>query len=238
MIIASEKEQKLLLEVGTLDLAIARAQTSLANAEQGQTIQDLRSLVLDSSERLLQAHAFHENLQSDLKKLAIDVEMVEARIVHDEQKEKQVTNEREQKAVIQELANLKNRLSSLEDAELDLMEKLEAANAEVVELTQRRTQLNLELEEAIKKLQGETLTISAQISELSNKRRAAFEQLNPELQAIYTRKEQRGQAIAQTLGRDCSACRLSINAVQFEAMMAEPAEHLPTCPNCDAMIIR
>lgn len=238
MIIASEQQQKLLLEVGTLDLAITRAQTALSEAEKSQTVDALRSEVLDSSERLLQAHASKENLESDIKKLAIDVEMVEARISHDENKEKQVTNEREQKAVIQEIASLKNRLSSLEDAELELMEQLEVASAEVISITQLRTRLNLELEEAIKKLQGETFTISAQISELSSKRQAAFGQLDAELQSIYTRKEQRGIAIAQTLGRDCSACRLSINAVQFEAMMAEPADHLPTCPNCDALIIR
>lgn len=238
MIIASEQQQKLLLEVGTLDLAIARAQTALSEAEKSQTVDALRSEVLDSSERLLQAHASKENLESDIKKLAIDVEMVEARIAHDENKEKQVTNEREQKAVVQEIASLKNRLSNLEDAELELMEQLEVASAEVVSITQLRTKLNLELEEAIKKLQGETFTISAQISELSSKRQAAFGQLDAELQSIYARKEQRGIAIAQTLGRDCSACRLSINAVQFEAMMAEPADHLPTCPNCDALIIR
>jgi len=232
------QQQKLLLEVGTLDLAITRAQTALSEAEKSQTVDELRSEVLDSSERLLQAHASKENLESDIKKLAIDVEMVEARISHDENKEKQVTNEREQKAVIQEIASLKNRLSNLEDAELELMEQLEVASAEVISITQLRTRLNLELEEAIKKLQGETFTISAQISELSSKRQAAFGQLDAELQSIYTRKEQRGIAIAQTLGRDCSACRLSINAVQFEAMMAEPADHLPTCPNCDALIIR
>lgn len=238
MIIASEKEQQLLLEVGTLDLAIARAQTALAETEKSKTVENLRAQVLESSERLLQSHAAQEKLESDIKKLSIDVEMVEARIAHDEMKEKQVSNEREQKAVIQELASLKNRLSSLEDTELELMEQLEAASAEVVEITQLRTKRSLELEEAIKKLHGETLTISAQISELTAKRQAAFSQLNNELQAIYTRKEQRGIAIAQTLGRDCSACRLSINAVQFESMMAEPADHLPTCPNCDALIIR
>ena len=238
MLIASEKQQQLLLEVGTLDLAITRAQTALATAEKSQVVEALRSQVMDSSERLLQANATRENLQSDIKKLSLDVEMVEARIAHDESKEKQVTNEREQKAVIQELASLKNRLSILEDAELELMEQLEVASAEVVEITQLRTKQNLELEDAIKKLHGDTLTISAQINELTAKRQAAFGQLSSELQAIYTRKEQRGAAIAQTLGRDCSACRLSINAVQFESMMAEPADHLPTCPNCDAMIIR
>ncbi len=238
MIIASEKQQKLLLEIANLDLAVSRAQAALAETEKNLTAESLRTQVLDTSERLLQAHASAENLERDIKKVAADVEMVEARIEHDKLKATQVTNEREQKAVTQELESLRVRLSSLEEAELDLMEQLEAASALVEEITQVRTKLNLELEEALKKQHGEALTISAQVTELTSKRTAAFAQLDETLQTIYTRKAQRGIAVAQTLGRDCSACRLSINAVQFEDMVAEPADHLPTCPNCDALIIR
>lgn len=238
MIIASEKQQQLLLEIANLDLVVSRAQAALDETEKNLHAESLRSQVLDTSERLLQSHATVENLDSEIKKLATDVEMVEARIEHDKQKATQVTNEREQKAVTQEIESLKARLSNLEDAELNLMEQLEAARVLVEEITQIRTKLNLELEEALKKQHGEALTISAQITELTSKRTAAFANLDETLQAIYTRKAQRGIAVAQTLGRDCSACRLSINAVQFEAMLAEPADHLPTCPNCDALIIR
>lgn len=238
MIIASEKQQALLLEVGSLDLAISRAGAELASAEQNVTVDTLRNEILATSENLLQAHAASENLQSEIKKVASDVELVEARIVRDNEKAKQVSSEREQKAVIQELESLKARLSSLEDSELQLMESLEQADAEVKVITQKRANLNLELETELSKQHGQTLTLSAQVSELSAKREAAFSMLEEELQKLYSRKASRGIAVAQTLGRDCSACRLSINAVQFESMMAEPADHLPTCPNCDAMIIR
>lgn len=238
MIIASEKQQALLLEVGSLDLAISRAGAELAAAEQSVIVDNFRNELLATSENLLQAHATSENLQSEIKKVASDVELVEARIVRDNEKAKQVSSEREQKAVTQELDSLKARLSSLEDSELQLLESLELADAEVKAITQKRAALNLELETELSKQHGQTLTLSAQVSELSAKREAAFSELDEELQKLYARRTSRGIAVAQTLGRDCSACRLSINAVQFEAMMAEPADHLPTCPNCDAMIIR
>jgi predicted nucleic acid-binding Zn-ribbon protein len=112
------------------------------------------------------------------------------------------------------------------------------ANAEIITITQKRTKLNQELETELSKQHGLALTLSAQLSELNEKRDLAYGKLDEELQSLYARKALRGTAVAQTLGRDCSACRLSINAVQFEAMMAEPANHVPTCPNCDAMIIR
>lgn len=238
MIIASATQQELLLEVSKLDLSIARTGVELDNAERSDVIDTLRTKLLSTSENLLQAHANSENLSGEIKKIASDVELVEQRIARDLDKAKQVSSEREQKAVNQELESLKARLSALEDSELSLMESLEVAKDEIEKIAQQRAALNVELEAELSKQQGQTMTLKAQLSELNDKRNAAFEKLEEELQKLYVRKASRGIAVAQTLGRDCSACRLSINAVQFEAMMAEPAEHLPTCPNCDAMIIR
>jgi predicted nucleic acid-binding Zn-ribbon protein len=238
MITASEKQQELLLEVAKLDVTVTRVGVELENAQRSEELDKLRTMLLATSESLLQAHATSENLSGEIKKINSDVELVEQRIARDLEKAKQVSSEREQKAVNQELESLKTRLTALEDSELSLMESLEVANAEIITITQKRTKLNQELETELSKQHGLALTLSAQLSELNQKRDLAYGKLDEELQSLYARKALRGTAVAQTLGRDCSACRLSINAVQFEAMMAEPANHVPTCPNCDAMIIR
>lgn len=238
MIIAGSKQQELLLETSKLDLAIARTETALAEIEKSERIEALRRSLLAASQDLLDSHAKRENIQLEIKKISTDLEMVEARIVHDDVRANNVTNEREQKAISQEIASLQSRKSNLEDAELELLEELDVAKAKVEESTAVRVRLNLELETELAKQHGEALTMNASLSEIKAKRGEAFKALEPELQAIYDRKASRGTAVAQTLGRDCSACRLSINAVQFEAIMAEPADHLPTCPNCDALIIR
>ena len=238
MIVATKDQQKILLEVGKLDLEIAKTNRALQEVEKNSEADTLRSRLLEASERLLQAHANLENLQTEIKKLASDVELVEARIEHDEKKALQVSSEREQKAVAMELQSLKARKSDLEDAELERMNDVEEAEASIREITQERTALNLELETITSKQHGEALTLSAALADLTFEREASFHKLTEELQSIYVRKSNRGIAVAQTLGRDCSACRLSINAVEFESIMAQPEEHIPTCPNCDALIIR
>jgi predicted nucleic acid-binding Zn-ribbon protein len=235
---ATKSQQELLLEVSKLDLAIAKNQSDLESLEKNEQLEAMRSQLLATSESLLQAHAKHEDIENEIRKVAADLEMVEARIKHDQDRSKQVASEREQKAVNQELASLASRKSTLEDSEIQLLEDLEVAQATVTRITQERTNLSLELEGELSKQHGLALAISAQISELSAKRDTAFSKLDADLQSVYTRKAQRGIAVAQTLGRDCSACRLSINAVEFETIMAEPADNLPTCPNCDALIIR
>lgn len=238
MITASKTQQELLLEVSKLDLALTRIDTELKKIESNSEVESLRSELLSMSESLLEAHAKQEDIENEIRKIKDDREMVEARIKHDEKRAKAVTSEREQKAVAGELVSLSARKSALEDQELELLEEQETAKKLVEERTQNRTRLNLDLETALSKQHAETLALSAQGSEVTEKREAAFQKLNVELQELYERKAKRGIAVSQTLGRDCSACRLSINAVEFEAIMAEPADHIPTCPNCDALIIR
>lgn len=238
MINATKAEQATLLELGKLDLELTKSNSALVALERNSEVDGLRGQLLEASDQLLQAHAKQENLQTELKKIASDVELVEARISQDQAKVLQVTSEREQKAVTQELASLAARKSNLEDSELETLEALEVAEQEVKQLTQARATLNLELEKAMAKQHGEVLNLSAAVAELQAKREQTFAKLSAQLQELYTRKSSRGIAVAQTLGRDCSACRLAINAIEFEAIMAQPEDQLPTCPNCDAFIIR
>lgn len=238
MLKADKQQQKLLLEVSKLDLAITKSRTELENLEKNDQVVVARAKVLETSELLLGAHAKQEDIDNEIRKISADLEMVEARILHDQERAKRVSSEREQKAVNQELASLEARKSVLEDTELQLLEDLEEAKNSVTHFTQERAALNLQLEEELSKQHGLSLTLSAQLQELQDKRELAFNGLDPELQATYARKALRGIAVSQTLGRDCSACRLAINAVEFEAIMAQPSDQVPTCPNCDALIIR
>jgi predicted nucleic acid-binding Zn-ribbon protein len=163
---------------------------------------------------------------------------VDQRIVQDEKKAKAVNSERELKAVEAELNSLQARKSLLEDTELTLMQESEDAEKLIASLTAARSELNQQLEELLATVRGQTQNLSAASSELSQKRDAVAKQLEPALVEAYRRKVERGVPVGQTLGRDCSACRLAINGVEFDAMMALPEDSLPTCPNCDAFIIR
>lgn len=238
MLKASKQQQTLLLDLFKKDLEITRLKTELQQIENSSDVEKLRQQILATSERLIASHANADNLRSQIDKHNSDLELVEARILQDEARAKSVSSEREQKAVAEELASLLGRKGELEDSELQLLGELEISEKELEELTQERTSLNLNLEELLSKQHAAALNLSANIQELSAKRETEHSGLDSELAVIYDRKSARGIAVAQTLGRDCSACRLAINAVEFESMMNEPADHLPTCPNCDALIIR
>ena len=238
MLTATKDQQALLLRLSELDLQISRTSNQLKAAESSPEIDSLRRQTLEAAEELLSASANLEHLQDELVKIISDIELVVARVIQDEAKAKAVNSERELKAVELELASLRNRKSNLEDAELGLMEQIEASEVSVKEVSQKRAALNLSLEEELRKQGGHSINLGAQIAELTSKRNSLVGELDSSLVSAYKSKAQRGVAVGQTLGRDCSACRLAINGVEFDAMMHLPADALPTCPNCDAFIIR
>jgi predicted nucleic acid-binding Zn-ribbon protein len=238
LITASKKQQGLVLRLSELDLQLSRTRNQLRSAETNSEIDELRGQSLQASEAMLAASSNVERLQDEVVKVLADIDMVEARILQDEKKAKAVNTDRELKAVELELASLQSRKAALEETELDYLQQIEDGNKALTEISQTRASISLKLEEELGKLHGQSLNLSAQVTELASKRESLSEEIEPSLLAIYDRKAERGVPVGQTLGRDCSACRLAINGVEFDAMMALPEDALPTCPNCDALIIR
>ena len=233
----AEQQQKLLL-LSEIDLHISRQKSKLRELETSTQVDTLRRDLLAAAEALLQEHSKREQLSQDLIRVETDADLVEKRIKQDQQKAKEVSSDRELKAVESELLSLRARKSELEDTELELMESIQNSEDEIKKLTQSRTTLNTQMEEELSKLHEQSLELSSSVSDLVAKRDQLKAQIDGNLLLAYERKSQRGIAVGQTLGRDCSACRLAINGTQVEAIMALPQDELPTCPNCDAFIVR
>lgn len=238
MLNATKQEQQALLELARLELELSRTNSALRVLDKNVEVGAAREAQLESAESLLDAHAKLERLQGELTKVLADIELVNQRIVQDQSKAKVVNSERELKAVEAELESLATRKGLLEDNQLNLLQEIEDSSKSIELLTATRSELNQKLEVLLKQVQDQVDSLGAQASELSNKRESVAKEISASLLEVYRRKAERGVPVGQTLGRDCSACRLAINGVEFDAMMALSEDALPTCPNCDAFIIR
>ncbi len=238
MLNATKQEQQALLELARLELELSRANSALRVLDKNVEVGAARDAQLESAESLLDAHAKLERLQGELTKVLADIELVNQRIVQDQSKAKAVNSERELKAVEAELESLATRKGLLEDNQLNLLQEIEDSAKSIELLTETRSELNQKLEVLLKQVQGQVDSLGAQATELGTKRESVAKEISGSLLEAYRRKAERGVPVGQTLGRDCSACRLAINGVEFDAMMALPEDALPTCPNCDAFIIR
>lgn len=238
MLNATKQEQQALLELARLELELSRTNSALRVLDKNVEVGAAREAQLESAESLLDAHAKLERLQGELTKVLADIDLVNQRIVQDQLKAKAVNSERELKAVEAELESLATRKGLLEDNQLNLLQEIEDSAKSIELLTVTRSELNQNLEVLLKQVQDQVDKLGAQATELGSKRESVAKEISGSLLEAYRRKAERGVPVGQTLGRDCSACRLAINGVEFDAMMALPEDALPTCPNCDAFIIR
>ena len=230
--------QRNLLELANLDLEIARADTKLRNLQASSDVDALRSSMIAIGDELLSAHARVTNLEQQLNKTLDDVSLVSARIKHDESRAKELSSDRDLKAINHELDSLRQRMSTLEDSELEIMEELEKAKDQAEDLTAARTKAGLELEQALKSQDATSLEVSKARGELHATRARIASTLPAEVIAAYERKAARGIAVGELDGRDCTACRFAVNGVAYDSIMSEPIDKLVTCPNCDAYLVR
>ena len=230
--------QRNLLELANLDLEISRADAKLRNLQVSAEIDALRSSMIAIGDELLSAHARVTNLEQQLNKTLDDVSLVSARIKHDESRAKELSSDRDLKAVNHELDSLRQRMSTLEDAELEIMEELEKAKDQAEGLTSARTKAALELEQALKSQDATSLEVSKVRVDLQATRARIAGTLPAEVIAAYERKASRGIPVGELDGRDCTACRFAVNGVAYDSLMSEPVDKLVTCPNCDAYLVR
>lgn len=230
--------QRNLLEISKLDLEISRADAKLRNLQVSVEIDGLRSSMIAIGDELLSAHARVTNLEQHLNKTLDDVGLVSARIKHDENRAKELSSDRDLKAINHELDSLRQRMSTLEDTELEIMDELEKAKDQAESLTASRTKAALDLEQALKAQDATLLEVSKTRSELVATRARIAGTLSAEAIAAYDRKAARGVAVGELDGRDCTACHFAVNGVAFDSLMSEPVDKLVTCPNCDAYLVR
>jgi predicted nucleic acid-binding Zn-ribbon protein len=183
-----------------------------------------------------------DDLTLEQEKVDVDVEAVRTRRTRDRDRMDQglITNPKDLERMQHELASLERRIGSLEDDELDVMEKLEEAQAElaklegmVAEADEQITGLSATREE---KLAG----IDEQLAKVTADRGPAVEGLPADLLALYDRlREQKGGVGAAELrARQCGGCRLSIDQAELNRIRGLAADEVVRCEECQRILVR
>ncbi len=235
---AAPGQQQLLLKVQELNQELKSASRAISQLESGESLRELRDEYRQAGESLLQVQTRYENFAVDIARVLTDLELVETRIDRDKSRLATSTNPKDISGIQSELASLENRKSLLETGELELLEARDAAALEVQEATNLRTSIAAkisQLEETqsneLARLQSTTSNIQVQLAQT----RAG---LSVELLEAFDRKALRGTPIGRLEDRDCGACRIALTSSVFSDVVSAPADELPTCPNCEAFLVR
>lgn len=235
---ATTNEQQSLLQLAAHELELAKVRAQIRSIESGSELEALRSQARLASEEFLQTQNNVDNLGVEIERLAADLSLVESRLARDKDRLRTLGSAREAAAVESEISSLEARKSSLETAELELLEargeaetRIASTSAERARLAAVISDLEAKLGIEVGKLQATGSTIEQQIRQLRGV-------INEDLLAAYDRKSSRTLAVGKVAQQSCGACRLMLTPTAYAAIVAAPSDELATCPNCDAFLVR
>jgi predicted nucleic acid-binding Zn-ribbon protein len=183
-----------------------------------------------------------DDLTAEQRKADADVEQVKARRERDRSRMDQglVGNPKDLERMGHELESLERRITSLEDTELEVMERLEEAQTELEKVTAELGGYEERTLALTAARDQKAAGIRDEVTGLQHERAAAVAGLPESLVALYQRlREQKGGVGAAALHRgECGGCRLSMNAADLRAMAAAPSDEVIRCEECQRILVR
>jgi predicted nucleic acid-binding Zn-ribbon protein len=190
---------------------------------------------------LVRAETEARDLEREVKRMEGDVDVVRQRATRDQQRmEAGGLPAREVTALQHELDSLARRQGDLEDQELELMERQEAADSAL-----RSAQEGLQRAEAdrtrAEQLRDDALADLADATARHEKSRAdAAAGIPAPLLSLYDRiRQQTGTTGAALLkARQCQGCRIELNGRELAAVRSADPNEVVRCENCGRILVR
>jgi predicted nucleic acid-binding Zn-ribbon protein len=238
---ADHFDQQKLLALAAEDVALSQL------AHRRRTLPELSAV--ESAEQadrafagdVVRAETEVKDLGREVKRMESDVDTVRQREAKDQRlldsggvAPKEMTN------LQHELESLKRRQSDLEDQELELMERLEVAEATLATARAGQEKAHADLERA-RQLRDDAL---ADIADSTTRHEAARTEIaggvpGP-LLALYERirTQTGGTGAAMLQARQCQGCRLELYGNQLSAVRNADPHEVVRCENCGRILVR
>ena len=214
-----------------VDRQIDQVQTRLAAIR--KTLENDAEL-RDALSRVDATKAEYQTAERKLKQSEVDVQAQQIKIQQTDASlySGSVHNPKELQDLQNDVAALKRHLTTLEERELEAMQR-----AETVEMALKRATTDLELIQAKRgnehrKLINEQAALSKDLERLSSERQATVSAVEGQILEMYDslRQQKRGIAVAEVSDNSCTACGTTLTAsLQQNARSISNLAHCPSC---------
>jgi predicted nucleic acid-binding Zn-ribbon protein len=206
---------------------------------------ELRALAAQRAQvdgRLRDLQVQVDDLSRAQRKADDDVEQVKGRRVRDQQRldSGSVTNPKDLERLQHELVSLDRRISELEDTELDVMEQLESAQAQLTEDRTTLEDLDARTAGLVEARDRRVAGLREQGSALVRERAQAVTGMPADLLGLYEKlREQKGGVGAALLrARRCEGCSLELNSGDLATIGKQPVDEVVRCEECGRILVR
>jgi predicted nucleic acid-binding Zn-ribbon protein len=238
---AAPEAQRRLLDLQAVDTALAqlahRRKTLPELAEIAAVARELSAL----EDERVRAQVAVDDLDRDITRFEKDIDQVRVRKDRDQVRLNSGSGPvRELEALQHELTSLNRRQSELEDAELELMEQREAAQAaldvvvaKLADARQRRDAAEARRDQAISDItQEQDFKLGA--------RQPLAADLPPDLVNLYdkVRADSGGLGAALFRAGRCGGCRIELYGADLNRVKTAPADEVVRCEECRRIMVR
>ncbi len=231
------------MDLQSIDSEIAkleRRRRTLAEHAQLAELQAGRSRL---ASELVAADTRVLDLEVDQAKAEADLDPVRQRLDRDEKRiaDGSVSEAKVLGGLIDEVAHLRRRIGDLEDSQLEVMESLEAAEADRSRLQAQAGDIDDKIAASTEARDAQLEKIGQELADQQTERASVSAVLPTELLGLYTKIAQghgTGVGAAELRRRRCTGCQLEINAADLRRFAGAPEDEVLRCEECSRILVR
>jgi predicted nucleic acid-binding Zn-ribbon protein len=238
---AAPEAQRRLLDLQGVDTSLAqlahRRKTLPEIAEIAAVARELSAL----EDERVRAQVAVEDLDRDITRFEKDIDQVRVRKDRDQVRLNSGSGPvRELEALQHELATLNRRQSELEDAELELMEQKESAQATLDGVIARLTEARTRRDAAEARRDQALADITKEEDFRNGARQPLAADLPPDLLSLYDRirADSGGLGAALVRAGRCGGCRIELYGADLSRVKTAPADEVVRCEECRRIMVR
>jgi predicted nucleic acid-binding Zn-ribbon protein len=219
-----------LLVLQDRDRSLLRLNAELANVPIQRGIWEKRSADAQAAFEQVKSKSFH--LESDRKKLELEVETLQQRLQKVQGEQNSTRSNDQYKAYQHQIETIETEVRRKEDEELDLMEKFESLSHEVKSAAVVMAKHKEETARNLSELQALEENLKKKIAALQLDRASLTTGIEEPILAKYERllKTKGENAVVGVDRSVCGGCHMKLPTQNF--VLAKGAQQLVTCPNC------
>lgn len=231
-----------LLDLQALDSALDRLAHKRKTLPQLVEIAKLDGLLDSLRGDVVLAETAVGDLQRELDKAEADIEQVRTRKQRDERhlNSGAVTQPKQLEELQHEVATLTKRQSDLEDAELEVMERMEEAAGRVAELIASRTEHETARAIMVDEREAGFIEIDAEVAAKTAERASVATEIAPDLLALYEkiRASEGGIGAAAIARGRCEGCHLDLMQNEKAEYRSAPTDLVLRHESCSRIVVR
>jgi predicted nucleic acid-binding Zn-ribbon protein len=241
MVTAAAQDQWRLLDVQGHDTRLGQLAHRQRTLPEHAELQALRTRLAEVADELVRARTAASDVGRELAKAEADVEQVRSRAARNQARlDAGQGTAKDLTALQHEIETLAARQSVLEDAELEVMERQEAAEAAVEAVTAEQARLTQEVAAVQEALDAQLGEIGEEVAKEQAARESSAAGVPAALMALYERVREHsgGVGAARLHQRRCEGCRLELTPSDVNRIRAAAIDEVVRCEECGRILVR